>query len=347
MGGDHGPTVTIPAALEFLERHLDAELVFVGQSASLEQVLKRARNKKRALLLQSRWSIQHAEELVAMDEAPALALKHKKQSSMRLAINRVKDGEADACVSAGNTGALMATAKFVLKTLPGIDRPAIATTMPTQYGHTCVLDLGANVDCTPQHLLQFGIMGSILTTLMDNHPKPRVGLLNVGHEPIKGNELSRLAYPLLKAAPIEFIGNVEGDDVFRGEVDVVVCDGFVGNVALKTSEGLAKMISAILKEEFSRSPLRKLAGLIALPVLKAIRRRLDGRQYNGANLLGLKGVVIKSHGSADRYAFGCALDVAYRTAKSGLLQQITADIARVNLALGIETSSSLEDNPAS
>jgi len=272
--------------------------------------------------------------VVEMDEAPALALKHKKNSSMRLAINLVKAGDAQCCVSAGNTGALMATAKFVLKMLPGIDRPAIATTLPTQSGHTYVLDLGANVDCTAEHLLQFGIMGSILASAVDRKERPSVGLLNIGHEEMKGGEVVRQAGELLRQSPINFHGNVEGDDVYKGTVDVVVCDGFVGNVALKTSEGLARMIAAILKEEFGRSLLTRLAGLAAMPVLRAIRHRLDGRRYNGASLLGLRGIVVKSHGSADAFAFQCALDAAFREASSGILARITQDIAAAGAAVG-------------
>ena len=327
MGGDHGPTVTVAACLAFLRERQEATIILVGREDILRAEL--ARNRKADT---SRLRVVHAEELVAMDEAPALALKHKKNSSMRLAINLVKSGEAQCCVSAGNTGALMATAKFVLKTLPGIDRPAIASTLPTQSGHTYVLDLGANVDCSAEHLLQFGIMGSILASAVDHKPSPTVGLLNIGHEAIKGGEVVRRAGELLRASPLNFHGNVEGDDVYKGTVDVVVCDGFVGNVALKTSEGLARMIGAILKEEFGRSPMSRLAGLIALPVLRAIRHRLDGRRYNGASLLGLRGIVVKSHGSADVFAFQCALEAAFSEADSGILARITEDIAAAGAA---------------
>ncbi|MDE3010307.1 MAG: phosphate acyltransferase PlsX [Pseudomonadota bacterium] len=329
MGGDHGPAVTVAACLAFLRAQADAAVILVGREEILQAELARAGAKP-----SDRIRVLHAEELVGMDEAPALALKHKKNSSMRLAINQVKSGEAQCCVSAGNTGALMATAKFVLKTLPGIDRPAIATTLPTQSGHTYVLDLGANVDCTAEHLLQFGIMGAILASAVDRKERPSVGLLNIGHEEIKGGEVVRQAGELLRQAPINFHGNVEGDDVYHGTVDVVVCDGFVGNVALKTSEGLARMIAAILKEEFSRSWLTRLLGLVAMPVLKAIRHRLDGRRYNGASLLGLRGIVVKSHGSADVFAFQCALDVAYHEASSGILARITEDIAAAGAAVG-------------
>ncbi len=329
MGGDHGPSVTVPACLAFLKAEPDVQVVLVGQEAVLRAELARHRAPPAGRL-----RVLHAEEVVEMDEAPALALKHKKNSSMRLAINLVKAGEAECCVSAGNTGALMATAKFVLKTLPGIDRPAIATTLPTQSGHTYVLDLGANVDCTAEHLLQFGIMGSILASAVDRKERPSVGLLNIGHEEMKGGEVVRQAGELLRQSPINFHGNVEGDDVYKGTVDVVVCDGFVGNVALKTSEGLARMIAAILKEEFGRSLFSRLAALVAMPVLRAIRHRLDGRRYNGASLLGLRGIVVKSHGSADVFAFQCALDAAFHEASSGILARITQDIAAAGAAVG-------------
>lgn len=330
MGGDHGPAVTVPACLEFLQSHQDVSIVLVGQESVIKNEI--AHHTPRH---PDRIEIIHAEETVSMDESPALALKHKKKSSMRIAINLVKEKYVDCCVSAGNTGALMATAKFVLKTLPGIDRPAIATIIPTQYGHNYMLDLGANVDCTPEHLLQFGVMGSLLASAVDQKHQPRIGLLNIGHEEGKGGEVVRRAWELLNVAPIHFIGNIEGDDLFKDKADVIVCDGFVGNIALKTSEGLARMITGILREEFGRSLLSKCMAWLALPVLKAIKKRLDGRQYNGANLLGLNGIVIKSHGSADRFAFKCALEVAYRTASSGLLERITSDIAAVNAALGL------------
>jgi len=339
MGGDHGHSVTVPACLEFLQTHDDIVIVLVGQQPIIEQELAKHRSPHH-----DRIEIVHAEETVSMDEAPALALKHKKKSSMRIAINLVKEGSASCCISAGNTGALMATAKFVLKTLPGIDRPAIATIIPTQHGHNYMLDLGANVDCTAEHLLQFAVMGSLLSSAVDHKNQPRVGLLNIGHEEGKGGETIRRAWDLLNAAPIHFIGNIEGDDLFKEKADVIVCDGFVGNIALKTSEGLARMITGILKEEFARSWVSKVIAVIALPVLRAIKRRLDGRQYNGANLLGLRGIVIKSHGSADRFAFKCALEVAYKTASSGLLERISADMAVANTALGLISTESASDS---
>lgn len=330
MGGDHGPRVTVAASLAFLQARPEAQVILVGREDDLRRELRRLKAEESARL-----RILHAAEVVEMDEAPALALKTKKASSMRLAINLVKDGTAQCAVSAGNTGALMATAKFVLKTLPGIDRPAIATTLPTQDGHVLVLDLGANVDCTAEQLMQFGVMGSVLASAVDGKPSPRVGLLNIGHEDMKGNEVVRQAGALLRTAPIHFCGNVEGDDVYKGTVDVVVCDGFVGNVALKTSEGLARMITAILREEFGRNLWTRFAALVALPVLGAIRRRLDGRRYNGASLIGLRGIVVKSHGSADVFAFQHALDAAWREATSGILDRIAADVAAIGMPVAV------------
>jgi glycerol-3-phosphate acyltransferase PlsX len=260
---------------------------------------------------------------VAMDEPPAQALRYKKDSAMRVAVNLVKSGEAHACVSAGNTGALMAISRFVLKTLDGIDRPAIATVLPNMKGAmTYVLDLGANVDCTAEHLLQFGIMGAMLVAAVEHNERPSVGLLNIGTEDIKGNEAVKQAAGLLRASGLNFAGNVEGNDIYKGTVNVVVCDGFVGNVALKASEGVATMLVSMMREEFSRSPLTKLAALVAMPVLRAFRGRLDHRRYNGASLLGLRGIVIKSHGSADAYAFGQALGRAVDEVRNDVPQRI-------------------------
>jgi glycerol-3-phosphate acyltransferase PlsX len=261
-----------------------------------------------------------------MDEPPAQALRAKKDSSMRVAVNLVKTGEASACVSAGNTGALMATARFVLKTLPGIDRPAIMTALPTIAGHVHVLDLGANVDCTPEQLLQFGIMGSILVTTTEGTERPSVRLLNVGGEDIKGNETVKKAAELLRQSKVNYCGYIEGDEIYTGTMDVVVCDGFVGNVALKTSEGLAQMVSHIMKQEFRRTAWTRLAGLVAMPVLRAFRRRLDHRRYNGASLVGLSGIVIKSHGSADVLAFGHAIEVALAELESQLPRRISEEL---------------------
>ena len=242
-----------------------------------------------------------------MNESPTSALRNKKDSSMRVAINLVKDGMAHACVSAGNTGALMATGRFVLKMLAGIDRPAICTALPTMKGHTHVLDLGANVDSTAEHLYEFAMMGSVLTSALDNNPSPKVGLLNIGEEEIKGNERVKEAARLLADSDLNYIGFVEGDGIYMGAANVVVCDGFVGNVMLKTSEGVAKMIGTFMKQEFRRNPIKKIAGLLAAPALKALKKRIDPRAYNGASLLGLRGIVVKSHGGADNYAFGKAI----------------------------------------
>jgi glycerol-3-phosphate acyltransferase PlsX len=264
-----------------------------------------------------------------MDESPGLALRGKKNSSMRVAINLVKSGEAQACVSAGNTGALIATSRFVLKTLPGIDRPALAVVLPTIKGHTYVLDLGANVDCNAEHLLQFGVMGATLVSSVENNEKPSIGLLNIGEEEIKGNEVVKRTAELLRNSGLNFYGNIEGNDIYKGTTDVVVCDGFVGNVALKTSEGVAQMLSTYLREEFRRNLFTKFAGLIASPVINAFKRRVDHRRYNGASLLGLRGVVIKSHGSADSHAFGFAIGRAVDEVRSGMLNHISERVAQL------------------
>lgn len=306
MGGDQGADTVVPAALNTLRRRSDLRLILVGDQATLERHLQQAGHHEHG----DRLHIHHASEVVGMDESPSRALRLKKDSSMRVAIDLVKGGAAQACVSAGNTGALMATARYVLKTLPGIDRPAISTSIPSIDGHTLVLDLGANVDCSAEHLFQFAVMGSVLANAVHGLEHPRVGLLNIGEEEMKGNDQVKEAARLLMESSLNYIGFVEGDDVYTGGVDVVVCDGFVGNVALKTSEGVAKMISHFMREEFRRNVLTRLAGLIAMPVLRAFRRRIDPRRYNGASLLGLRGIVIKSHGGADALAFENAIDVA-------------------------------------
>lgn len=326
MGGDHGPHVTIPAALKCLARDPDLHIVLVGLPEVIEPELRAQRPGK----ISSRLRIHPASEIVGMDESPALAMRVKKDSSMRVAIDLVKRGEADACVSAGNTGALMATARFVLKMLPGIERPAIASEMPTVKGHTYVLDLGANVDCNAEHLLQFGIMGAMLVSALEQRDAPSVGLLNIGEEEIKGNETVKQAADLLRCSGLNFYGNVEGNDIFKGTTDVVVCDGFVGNIALKSSEGLAKMIATMLREEFRRNVFTRTAGLIALPVLNAFKKRVDPRRYNGATLLGLRGIVIKSHGGADRLAFEHAIERAVREVRSGVLERITQQMAMLH-----------------
>jgi glycerol-3-phosphate acyltransferase PlsX len=305
MGGDLGCGSVITAAHNALKAYPDIELILVGQEEVLLEEL--ARQKKS---LNDRLTIHHASQVVEMAEPPALALKKKKDSSMRVSINLVKEGAADACISSGNTGALMATARFVLRMLPGVDRPAITATLPSINGHTHMLDLGANVDSTAEQLYQFAVMGSELVTAVDDNSTPTVGLLNIGHEAIKGNGLVKEADAMLKQSDLNYIGYVEGDDSFIGNVDVVVCDGFVGNVALKSSEGVAKLISGYIKEEFTRNILTKLIGLMALPIIAKMRRRLDPRLYNGASLLGLRGIVIKSHGGADHVAFGNAIKIA-------------------------------------
>ena len=320
MGGDYGPRVTVPATLEFIRRQTDVGVVLVGVAESIQPHL--------GDVDPARVRIRHASEVVAMDESPALALRTKKDCSMRVAVDLVKQGEADACVSAGNTGALMAISRFVLKMLPGIDRPAICAVLPTIAGHTHVLDLGANVDCSPENLLQFGIMGASLVSAVEHRDRPTVGLLNIGEEEIKGNDLVKRAAELFWDSGLNFVGNVEGDGLYKGEAEVVVCDGFVGNVALKASEGLAQLLATFLRQEFKRNLLTRLAALVALPVVNRFKSRVDHRQYNGASLLGLKGIVVKSHGSADAFAFGHALQRAAEEVRSGVLARISERVAR-------------------
>lgn len=323
MGGDFGPRVTVPAALAALRRHPDLSVILVGLEDQLRPLLKGGDA--------GRIVVRHASEVVGMDESPALAMRNKKDSSMRVAINLVKSGEANACVSAGNTGALMATSRFVLKTLPGIDRPALCTTLPTTTGRTHVLDLGANVDSGPEHLLQFAIMGAMMVSAVEHKERPTVALLNIGEEEIKGNEVVKRAAELLRESGLNFIGNVEGDGVYMGEADVVVCDGFVGNVALKISEGLARMLATFLRQAFKKNIFTKLAALAAMPVLNAFKARADHRRYNGACFLGLKGVVVKSHGSADDFSFMTAINVAYETASNNVLERISDQMTRMQL----------------
>jgi glycerol-3-phosphate acyltransferase PlsX len=320
MGGDHGPQVTIPAALEFVRDQPDVRVILVGLAESITPLV--------GDLFGGRVVVHHASEVVAMDEAPSVALRTKKDSSMRVAVNLVKNGEADACVSAGNTGALMGISRFVLKMLPGIDRPAICGMLPTMKGHTHVLDLGANVDCSPEHLLQFGIMGASLVAAVEHRDRPTVGILNIGQEEIKGNDVVKRAAELLWDSGLNFVGNIEGDGLYKGQADVVVCDGFVGNVALKSSEGLAQLLATFLRQEFRRNLLTKLAAVIALPVVNRFKQRVDHRKYNGATLLGLKGIVVKSHGSADAFSFGQALQRAADEARSGVLARISERVAQ-------------------
>ncbi|HET7062388.1 MAG TPA: phosphate acyltransferase PlsX [Nitrosospira sp.] len=324
MGGDHGPHVTVPAAVNYLKRNPETEIILVGLPDVIGAELGAINFSPNP-----RMRVEAASEVVGMDESPTLALRGKKNSSMRVAVNLVKSGEAQACVSAGNTGALLATSRFVLKTLPGIDRPALAVVLPTIRGHTYVLDLGANVDCTAEHLLQFGVMGATLVSSVENKERPSIGLLNIGQEEIKGNEVVKQAADLLRDSGLNFYGNIEGNDIYKGTTDVVVCDGFVGNVALKTSEGVAQMLSTFLREEFKRNLLTKFAGLVAIPVIKAFKRRIDHRRYNGASLLGLRGIVIKSHGSADTHAFGFAIARAVEEVRGGMLHHIRERIAQL------------------
>ena len=343
MGGDHGPSITLPACKAFLEHHPDAELVLVG----LADAIAPAKGWARVTLVE-------ASEVVSMDDSVEVALRRKKDSSMRVAISQVKLGEdgaakAHACVSAGNTGALMAVARYLLKTVQGIDRPAIASVMPNQHdGYTTVLDLGANVDCSAEHLLQFAVMGSALVAAVDGKENPTVGLLNIGEEMIKGNDVIKQAGELLRQADargaINFHGNVEGNDIFKGTTDLVVCDGFVGNVALKTAEGLATLFASVIKQEFTRNIFTKLVAIVALPVLSHFKKRMDHRRYNGAALLGLRGLVFKSHGSADAFSFEQALNRAYHAARHRLLDRVHDRIAATvgSLPEGAETS---VDNP--
>ncbi len=323
MGGDQGLAVTVPAAVRSAALDPDTTLLLVGRSSEIDLALCGIDARRAA----GRLHVIHAEQQVEMHDPPAVALRTKRNSSMGIALQLVKTGQADACVSAGNTGALMAIARFVLKTLDGIDRPAIAHLLPNEKGgFTAMLDLGANVDCTAEQLLQFAMLGCALVSALQDNPRPTVGLLNVGEEVIKGNEVVKQAGELLRASALNFYGNVEGDDIYRGTTDVVVCDGFVGNVALKASEGIAQMLAGIVREEFTRNLFARLLALIALPVLGRFRRRVDHRQHNGACLLGLRGIVIKSHGSADATAFGFAIRRAADAARHQLLARTEAAV---------------------
>jgi glycerol-3-phosphate acyltransferase PlsX len=342
MGGDHGPSVTVAAAVSFLKREPNAQLILVG----FEDVI-RAELKKHKAGDHPRVTVLHATEMVTMDDPVEIALRRKKDSSMRVAIQQVKDGQAQACVSAGNTGALMAISRYLLKTMPGVDRPAICSIFPNQKdGPTYMLDLGANVDCEPQHLHQFAIMGSALVSAMEGKPRPTIGLLNVGAEDIKGNDMVKATAELLRADSarglLNFYGNVEGNDIFLGTTDIVVCDGFVGNIALKCAEGLGRFVKSVLTVEFKSSPLNMLGALIARGALKAITRRLNPSRYNGANLLGLRGLVFKSHGSADAYAYEWAIRRAYGAVQLDVLARISASMAELMPSSAVH--STLEDS---
>ena len=321
MGGDYGPSVVVPAALKVLAETPNLNIILVGDEGTLTMELTSHKRQS-----DSRLVIQHASQQVAMDEKPSIALRTKKDSSMRVAINLVKEDKAQACVSAGNTGALMATARFVLKMLPGIDRPAIISTLPTIKGQTHMLDLGANVDTSAENLYEFAVMGSVLTSAVENIESPTVGLLNIGEEEVKGNERVKEASRLLADSDLNYIGFIEGDDIYKGTANVVVCDGFVGNVSLKTAEGVAKMISHFLREEFSNNMFTKFSGLFVLPVLKALRRRIDPRSYNGASFVGLQGIVIKSHGGADEIAFASAIREAVVEVKKNVPERISKHV---------------------
>ena len=317
MGGDFGPPVTVPAALKILKKYENISIILVGDGDKITKILK-----KKKSLNHPRISVHHTTQVVGMEELPQTALKNKKDSSMRVSINLVKEGAADACVSAGNTGALMATARFVLRMLPGIDRPAISSELPSDNGTTCMLDLGANADCTPEQLLQFGIMGSILTNVLHKKNNPSIGLLSNGSESMKGSEVVKKSAELFRDSHLNFYGNVEGDDIFKGTTNVVVCDGFTGNISLKTTEGLAKMMANFLTLEFKRNWLTKISAIIALPVLKRFKKRLDPRRYNGASFLGLNGIVVKSHGGADEFAFIHALETTISESENDVISKI-------------------------
>ncbi|CAM8338097.1 phosphate acyltransferase PlsX [Candidatus Methylopumilus planktonicus] len=334
MGGDHGPSVTIPASINALSKYDQLHIILVGDKELIQTELQK--NK----YTNTRLSIQHASEVVEMDESPQSALKNKKDSSMRVAINLIKEEKAQACISAGNTGALMATARYVLKMLPGIDRPAIASSLPSQKGTTYMLDLGANTDCTAENLLQFAVMGAMLVSSVTGNPKPSIGLLNIGSEDIKGNEVVKQAGELLRRSHLNFYGNVEGNDIFKGTTDVVVCDGFVGNVALKSAEGIAQLMGRFLTQEFKRNWITKSMAFVSLLVLNRFKKRLDPRRYNGASFLGLKGIVIKSHGGADSYSFFYAIRTAIEESKNNVLENIQKQL-ELEVPLDISSSKNI------
>ena len=320
MGGDHGVVVTVPAACDFLAKHVDAKITLVGSPELIQQALSKFPDAP-----MERIHIISASEVVLMDDPIEVALRRKKDSSMRVAIEQVKEGIADAVISSGNTGALMAISRYILKTLDGVDRPAIATAIPNELGGgTTMLDLGANADCEPMHLVQFAQMANVMVQVVDGKQNPSIGLLNIGEEVIKGNDVVKQTSELLRQTHLNFYGNVEGNDIFKGTTDIVVCDGFVGNVVLKASEGLAKMMSGMIREEFNRSWLTKLMAVCAMAAASSNSTATPHRRYNGAVLLGLRGCVIKSHGSADRFAFGFALERAYEAAKNRMVERIAA-----------------------
>ena len=324
MGGDYGPPVTVPAAVNALHKHPELQLILVGDTATLEKALSSQTYDT------SRLKLQHASQSVAMDESPSLALRTKKDSSMRVAINLVKNGNAEACVSAGNTGALVVTARFVLKTIPGIDRPAIVSAYPTYHPDKVVrvLDLGANVDSSAERLVQFAVMGSVLASTIGNIQAPRVCLLNIGEEEIKGNEqVKETAQLLVNTKSINYTGFIEGDRMFQGDADVIVCDGFIGNVTLKTTEGVVFLIKQLLKDAFMQNAWTKALGLLIRPIIKSFAKRIDPGRYNGAALLGLQGTVIKSHGGANTFAFTNAIEEAMKSAAANVPERIRHEVA--------------------
>ena len=321
MGGDHGPNVVVPAAVHVIKENRELRVILVGDQEQIQAELSKISD-----IPQTRIEVQHASQVVEMHDLPSYALRNKKDSSMRVAINLVKEGKAQACVSAGNTGALMATARFVLKTIAGVDRPAIIVSLPTIKGHTHVLDMGANVDSTAENLFEFAVMGSVLTSAVDDIETPKVGLLNIGEEEIKGNERVKEAGRLLSNSNLNYVGFVEGDDIYKGTADVVVCDGFVGNVSLKTTEGVAQLIAHFVKQEFNKNIFTKLAALVALPVLSSLKKKIDPRRYNGASLVGLQGIVIKSHGNADKLSFAYAIREAILEVQMNVPQRIKTQL---------------------
>ncbi len=324
MGGDHGPSEIVPATILVLKKHKTLQLILVGK----EDVLRAELNKHNALK-NEQIALIHAPEVVEMHEAPSQALRNKKESSMRVAIELVRDGHAAACVSAGNTGALMATSRFILKMLPGMDRPAICTTLPGKNGHTHVLDLGANVDSSSEQLFQFAIMGAELVSAAEGKESPSIALLNVGEEDIKGNDRVRQAATLLAESHLNYIGFVEGTDLYVGDIDVIVCDGFVGNITLKASEGLAEFLRHHATIQFTSSLYAKFAAIVAMPILKAFERKVDPKNYNGASLLGLRGIVIKSHGGADRVSFATAIEEAIIEVENNIPKKINAKLEQL------------------
>ena len=324
MGGDYGPSEIIPAALFSLKKYKQLNLILVGKEETLREELK-----KHSSLGHERISISHASEIVAMDEPPSQALRSKKESSMRIAIELVRDGHAKACVSAGNTGALMATARFILKMLPGMDRPAICTTLPGKKGYTHVLDLGANVDSSSEQLFQFAIMGAQLASAVKNKDNPTIALLNIGEENIKGNDRVKQAATLLEKSHLNYVGYVEGNNLYTGDVDVIVCDGFVGNVAIKASEGVASFLRYHVNKAFMSNIYSRFAAMIAMPVLKSLESKIDPKRYNGASLLGLRGIVIKSHGGAERVSFATAIDEAIIEVKNNIPERINEKLEQL------------------